>query len=90
MLRYAVEGALQRGELWAAMRNGRYWRLRRNGATKLWKRAPDRFSIPVKCGMKSCTRITETSSVGFTSESNWRNADFVVCSTDPNTERKTA
>lgn len=32
---------------------------RRNGATKTWKRQPDKFRIPVKYGMYSYSYITE-------------------------------
>jgi hypothetical protein len=35
--RLALEAALARGHLWAAMRNGQYWQLRRNREIKLWK-----------------------------------------------------
>ena len=82
--RLAIEGALERGHLWAAMQNGRYWRLRRNGATKLWRREADRFSIPVKAGFKSCARIDENSHVACVTDAGWRAADFVVTDHDPN------
>lgn len=59
-----IETALANGTLWAQMANGAFWRLRRNGATKTWKRAPERYSIPVKAGLKSCGRIDEASKVG--------------------------
>ena len=85
--RLAIEGALERGHLWAAMRNGRYWRLRRNGQTKMWKTRPDAFSIPVKAGPKSCARITERDSIATMCEDNWRSADFVVAGSDPNEAR---
>ena len=75
-----VEIALDEGNLWALMRNGRYWKLRRNGATKLWKRSPERFSIPVKAGLKSCARIEETDSVTFMGDG----GDFVISRDDPN------
>lgn len=35
-------------------------RVRRNGKTKLWKKQPERFSIPVKYGLKDCFRIDNT------------------------------
>lgn len=82
--RFAIEGALERGQLWAAMRNGRYWRLRRNGATKLWKTRPEEFSIPVKAGLKACARIDHASSIAFLSSDNWKAAHFVVADRDPN------
>lgn len=34
-------------------------RCRRNGATKYWKRNPERFRIPVKYGLYTCFYITE-------------------------------
>lgn len=34
-------------------------RWRRNGHTKRWKRAPERFSIPVKFGMYNYSVITD-------------------------------
>lgn len=73
--RQEIETALAAGNLWAAMRNGRYWKLRRNGATQTWKRDPSRFSIPVKAGLRSCTRITETD-IG--------SDNFLISETDPN------
>lgn len=75
-----IETALDNGQLWVLMGSGRYWRCRRNGATKTWKRKPNRFSIPVKAGMYAYTHITETSTIG-----SWhRNSDFVICHCDPN------
>lgn len=85
--RLAIEGALERGHLWAAMSNGRYWRLRRNGKTQTWKTRPNAFSVPVKAGLKSCTRITERDSVACLTDDNWRSADFVVAGSDPNEAR---
>lgn len=61
MTRNDIELALTNGLLWARMANGNLWRVRRNGATKVWKRDTARFEIPVKVGLKSCTRIAETS-----------------------------
>ena len=84
MTRIAIEDALGRGDLWAAMRNGRYWKLRRNGATQLWKTRPNDFRIPVKCGFKTCTRITETSGVALKGDRDWKSANFVISETDPN------
>ena len=79
-----IEQALSRGNLWAAMRNGRFWVLRRNGATQLWKTRPTEFSIPIKAGLNSCSRLTHADNVGRTTDANWRRADFVICETDPN------
>jgi hypothetical protein len=84
MTKYEVELALSHGHLWAAMRNGRYWQLRRNGATQTWKTRPSAFSVPVKAGLKTCTRITETSSVSLMGDVDWRAAHFVVSIDDPN------
>lgn len=91
MTREQIEAALARGDLWAAMRNGRYWKLRRNGATQTWKTRPRDYSIPVKCGLKSCTRIAQGDSVAYLSDDNWRDAHFVVTfGADPNEAVKTA
>jgi len=79
-----IEQALTEGLLWGAMPNGRYWKLRRNGATRVWKTRPNDFSIPVKAGLRSCARITEMSLVDLHGSSDWRQADFVVATTDPN------
>ena len=79
-----IEQALDEGLLWAAMKDGRYWKLRRNGATKLWKTRPTDFSIPVKAGLKSCARITETSLVDLYGSAGWYDAHFVVASHNPN------
>jgi hypothetical protein len=81
--RFAIEGALERGHLWAKMSHGKYWVMRRNGMTKTKKTVPDYFSIPVKCGFRSCTRITDQSLVAGTHEDNWRDAHFVVCDRNP-------
>lgn len=75
-----VEIALDEDNLWALMQNGRYWKLRRNGQTKLWKRSPERFSIPVKAGLKSYGRIEETDSVTPLGGG----GDFVISRDDPN------
>jgi hypothetical protein len=57
LTRAEIERALDNGQLFIAMQNGNHWRARRNGATKTWKTRPDKFSIPFKCGLKSCGRI---------------------------------
>ena len=59
-----VEELLDHGQLYIAMRNGRWWRLRRNGQTKRWKRSPIRISLPVKAGLRLCTRINEADFTG--------------------------
>jgi hypothetical protein len=81
--RLALEGALARGHLWVAMRHGKYWQLRRNGEIKLWKTKPEWFSIPVKAGLKSCTRITHESKFACITDHNWQWADFVISETKP-------
>jgi hypothetical protein len=85
-----IENSLYNGELWAAMRSGRYWRLRRNGKTQTWKTRPGDFRIPVKAGLKSCGEVTHRSAVALISDSNWRNADFVVAAFDPNNKTEIA
>lgn len=74
MNRTTFETALDAGNLWIAMRNGRFWRARRNGRTQLWKRSPERFSIPFKVGLKEAGRIDETWSPDF----------YVISESDPN------
>lgn len=37
---------------------------RRNGATRTWKRQPERFEVPVKFGMYSYGRITDAMAEG--------------------------
>jgi predicted type IV restriction endonuclease len=81
--RLAIEGALERGHLWAKVSNGKYWVLRRNGKTKTKKIVPDYFSIPVKCGLRTCTRISDQSFVATTFDDNWRDAHFIVCDRNP-------
>jgi hypothetical protein len=81
--RLAIEGALERKQLWVAMTNGRYWAVRRNGATKLWKTRPDNFSIPVKAGLRLATRIEQNSRVACMTDSGWKTAHFVISDTNP-------
>lgn len=54
-----IELMLAHGQIFAEMRNGRFWQVRRNGATRRWKREPERFAIPVKAGLRSYATITE-------------------------------
>lgn len=85
MLRTEIEAALSDGNLWAKMANGRFWRCRRNGATKLWKRDPSRFEIPVKAGLKACGRVSnENCVVKFKGMDRGINPDFVISESDPN------
>lgn len=41
--------------------DGSALRARRNGKTKIWKRSPERFQVPVKYGLRECFYITEDS-----------------------------
>jgi len=77
--RQDLEQALDNGHLWTLMVNGRYWLLRRTGRTKLWKRDPTRFELPVKAGLRSCDQITEYSHV-----TRGRGGQFVISTSDPN------
>lgn len=54
-----VEQVLDGGLLQVHMRNGNWWDVRRNGATKRWKRDPDRIYIPIKFGFKNTSNITQ-------------------------------
>jgi hypothetical protein len=55
-----IERLLDTGKLEILMRNGNYWQLRRNGATKRWKRDPERFRIPIKFGLRNTGAIETT------------------------------
>ena len=46
-----IDSLLDSGRLYVKMRNGNWWQLRRNGATKRWKRDPERFYVGVKAGL---------------------------------------
>jgi hypothetical protein len=81
--RLAIEGALERRQLWVAMAGGRYWTVRRNGVTKLWKTKPEAFSIPVKAGLRLATRIDQNSLVACMTDSGWKTAHFVISDTNP-------
>ena len=48
-----AEAALGAGRLFVFMAHGRYWLARRGGATKLWKRDPARFRVPIKAGFRA-------------------------------------
>ena len=63
--RQDIETALAAGNLFVVMTNGARWKARRNGVTALWKRDPDRFSIPVKAGLRACGRVDQDSVVTF-------------------------
>ena len=75
-VRYEIE----QGAIWVRMNNGRYWRVRCNGATKLWKRDPWRYRIPVKAGLKVFSEITNETEIGTFDST----AGFIYSETDPN------
>jgi hypothetical protein len=65
-----IEAALDSGQLFVPM-----WRnmatmtctayqARRNGATKRWKREPDRFRIPIKFKFRDCCALDQTARHG--------------------------
>lgn len=58
MERVEIESALDSGHLEICMPNKRWWKVRRNGRTKLWKKEPHRFEIPIKAGWRTTGRIT--------------------------------
>jgi hypothetical protein len=51
---------IDRGLIQTKMANGRWWNIRRNGATKRWRRDPNRIRIPYKYGLRGYHAITET------------------------------
>jgi hypothetical protein len=57
MTRDEIETALDRGRLQIQSHNGRWYDVRRNGATKTWKRDPNKVEIPCKVGFKECFRL---------------------------------
>jgi hypothetical protein len=42
--------------------------VRRNGRTKIWKRQPDKFSIPVKYGFRDCFYIDNRNAADWSTE----------------------
>jgi hypothetical protein len=61
MTRTAFEGALDSASLWTRIRThkgDRWYVCRRNGSTRVWKRDPDRFEVPVKFRLRDCIRVT--------------------------------
>lgn len=54
-----LEAELSGRRVYVEMSHGRYWQVRRNGATKRWKKTPNRFAIPVKAGMKIYATICD-------------------------------
>lgn len=74
--REQIEEALDKGQLYVAMRNGRYWKARRNGRTKHWVNKPEQFRIPIKYGFKNCGTITHDDIRTFTGY-------YVISETDP-------
>lgn len=57
MTREQVETALDRGALQASFNGSQWYDIRRNGATKTWKRDPNKVEIPCKVGFKECFRL---------------------------------
>lgn len=39
---------------------GEWYKVRRNGATKRWKRSPEKFIIPCKIGFNGCFSIADS------------------------------
>jgi len=68
--RYEIEMALNCGQLKVRVNNGNLWQARRNGATKLWKKRPNDFRIPIKFGFKSYAALDQD---------NILNSDLVIC-----------
>ncbi len=71
------EQALDAGKLYAKATAGAWWLARRNGRTKLWKRTPDKYRIPIKTGLRQHQEITHLSNV-----ENFRIADSRVAAED--------
>ena len=57
MTKQEIEAALDSGKLEVQWRSGKWYTVRRNGATKLWKRNPERFATPCKTGFRDCFTI---------------------------------
>jgi hypothetical protein len=58
MTRDELETALDRGRLQIqSVNGGRWFDIRRNGATKTWKRNPNKVEIPCKVGFRECFRL---------------------------------
>lgn len=55
-----IENVLDHGKLYIQVTATKFYKARRNGATKIWKKSPGHFEIPVKFGFKDCARISET------------------------------
>jgi hypothetical protein len=77
-----IEYLLRTDSLWIRTTTGRYWRLRQNGKTKLWKRKPFAYRVPVKAGFRSHAYITQDTEIG-TFDSDY---DIICSSHDPNTD----
>ena len=60
-----IESALDSGQLYIRKAYGNLWKVRRNGETKLWKRQPGIFRIPIKFGFKSYGEINDTTLIGL-------------------------
>lgn len=63
MTRDEIERLLDSGRLQLCTGMGirQWYDLRRSGKTRTWKRKPERFLIPCKCGFKDTVHITESS-----------------------------
>jgi hypothetical protein len=59
-----VDALIDAGSIEVAMRNGNWWHIRRNGATKRWKRDPNRIRIPFKMGLYGYGAIEEICTLG--------------------------
>lgn len=55
-----VEQLLERRMIMANIGRGKWWEIRRNGATKRWKRSPEKFRIPIKAGLREYGYIDES------------------------------
>src|SRR5882672_534162 len=57
--RAEIDNALDTGQIFAQMNDGSYQKMRRNGATRTWKKSPERLVVPFKHGFRGFGRITE-------------------------------
>lgn len=54
-----VEQLLDARRIEVSVGGGHWWVVRRNGATKLWKKSPERIRIPIKAGFRDTGVIDE-------------------------------
>lgn len=59
-----IEENLDSGALCAPTTIGTTWAVKRNGRTRLWKREPLKFEIPVRVGFRSFATIDNRSTFG--------------------------